>query len=268
MGWLILGIVLIIAAGILYVVSESNKRESLALATTDLTSVADLRALYDKVTAEAGKGAFAQRVALQGTIECEAPLQAELSSTPCAAFRHRVERRYEEEYEEQDGEGNWVRRTREGSESVANNDRQAPFAVSDATGSIPVAPEGADLEMETTVDRFEPAAQGGGGLLQFGTFQLDLGGMSTGRRTLGYHMHEEILPLGRTIYVMGTANDAGGNLAIGKTGQRHEPLRVSLHNREQLLKSARDTAKYTLYGAMGSGALGALLLLVGLLTRH
>jgi E3 Ubiquitin ligase len=269
-GWFILGILLIAAAGILYAVSQSNKRQSLALAITDMMPVGDPLALYDKVSAEVGKGAFVQRVTVQGTLECDQPLQAELSNAPCVAFRQRVERRYEEEYEEQDGDGNRVRRTREGSESVSSNEGRTPFAVRDDTGRVAVALDGADLEMVTTVDRFEPGNPGmQGGMLQLGGFQLNLGGFNPmeGRRTLGYHFHEEIVPVGRTVYVLGSATDAGGSLAIGTSHQRHEPFLVSLRNREQLLQSAKQTMAYTLYGAMGSAALGGLLVIVGLLSR-
>jgi hypothetical protein len=271
MGWIIAGIVLLVVAAILYAVSQSSRRRSLALAITDMMPVGDLLALYEKVSAEVGKGAFAQRVAVQGTIECDQPLQAELSNTPCAAFRQRVERRYEEDYEETDGDGNRVRRTREGSESVSSNEGRAPFAVRDETGRVAVLPDGANLEMVTTVDRFEPGDPGlQGGRLQLGSFQLDLAplGPMGGRRTLGYSYHEEIVPLGRAVYILGSASDTGGTLGIGKSHERHEPFLVSLHNRQQLLQSAKQTMTYTLYGALGSGALGALLLIVGLLTRR
>jgi len=269
MGWIVVGILLLAAAGVLYAVSRSNQHRSLALTITDVMPIGDLLALYDKVAAEVGKGAFSQRAAVQGTLECDQPLRAELSDTPCAAFRQRVERRYEEDYEERDGDGNYVRRTREGSDTVSDNERRAPFALRDDGGRIAVAPDGADLEMETTMDRFEPGAPSGGAL-QLGAFRLDLanlGGMG-GRRTLGYHLHEEVVPLGRAVYVLGTATDAGGALVIGKSSERHQPFLVSLRTRDQLMQSARRTMTYTLYAAAGSGALGALLVLIGLLTRR
>lgn len=269
MGWLILGFALLVVAGILYAVSQSSKHRSLTLAVTDLTTVGELRSLYDKVAAEAGKGAFSQRVALQGTIQCDQPLQSEVSNTPCVAYRQRLERRYEEDYEERDGEGNMVRRTREGTETVSSNDRSCLFVVRDDSGQIEVVPDGAKLETETTVDRFEPASTAGqGGILQLGPFQLNVREFgASGRRTIGYHVHEEVVPLGRTIYVLGSANDLGGALRISKPQERHEPFLISLHDREHLLHSARQTTAQTLYGAIGCGALGALLLLVGLLTR-
>lgn len=271
MGWLILGVILLIGAAILYAISRSSKRESLALTITDLMPIGDLMTLHEKVAGEVGKGSFAQHVAVQGTIVCDQPLQADLSNTACAAFRQRVERRYEEDYQEQDGNGHWVTRTRTQSETAANNERHTAFAIQDATGRIGVVPDGAEMEMETTIDRFDPITTGNqGGVLQLGSFHIDLSGLSgTGEaRTLGYHFHEEVLPLGRPVYVIGAASDASGTLLIGKSRERHKPFRVSLRTRDQLMQSAKQRMTYTLYGAIGCGALGALFTLIGILTRR
>jgi hypothetical protein len=89
-----------------------------------------------------------------------------------------------------------------------------------------------------------------------------------GRHPLGYHYHEEVLPLGRTVYILGAATDASGTLLVSKPAQRHTLFLVSLRSRDQLLQSAKQTMQYTLYAAAGCGALGALFVFVGLLTRR
>ncbi|MGH2343602.1 MAG: GIDE domain-containing protein, partial [Chloroflexota bacterium] len=211
---------------------------------------------------------FAQRVALTGVLECEQPLSAPLSGTPCAAFRYRVARRWEEEYETRDEEGKLCRRVRAGSDVVANNERRTRFRLFDGTGRLLVDPEGARLEMEKIVDRFQP------GELErahrFGALTIDLGpGHARPRRlTLGYHTLEEIVPLGREVYVLGMATDRDGVLSVTRSPEPGEPFLVSLHTRPQVVAKARATITRSLAGAAACGPLGIALVLIGLLYRR
>lgn len=261
----VLGIVLVIVAVILYLVSQSNKRRAMLLTITELTPIADLQSLHSSVAAEAGKGSFSQRVSVQGTIECAQPLISELSRTPCAAYRYAVERRWEESYEERQSDGTMQTRTNQSSDTLASNERRLAFTLHDASGEIPVAPDGANLELETTVDRFDPGDPGS--QISFGNWSLPVTMLYGSRRTLGYHYHEETLPVGRTVYVLGTASDQGGTLTIGRSLESHEPFLISLHSREQMIASAKSTSKNTLYAAYASGALGVILFILGLITH-
>jgi hypothetical protein len=267
-GFIVVGILLLIAAVILYLVSRFNQHSAAALVAADAMPIGDLVTLHEKVAAQVGAGSFAHQVGIQGALECAQPLHAEMSGTPCVAYRSQVEHRREETYQDADADGNVMERTRQGSEQVASNERRTPFAVRDDSGQIAVAPDGADLEMETTVDRFEPGNPGG--QVHLGGFHLALGdlGFGEGRRTLGYHYHEEVMPLGRMVYVQGAATDAGGTLSIGKPDVKHARFLVALRSREQLLHSAQRTMTYTRYGAAACGALGLLLVLVGLLVHR
>jgi hypothetical protein len=268
MALVILGIVLLAVAVILYVVSRTNRRRAAAISITEISPIGQLQTLYQQVAQEVGKGSFVQRVAVQGTLECAQPLQSELSNTSCAAFSQRVERRWEERYEQRDNDGNTTWQTREGSETVSSNDRRAPFQVHDESGWVAVLPDDAKLEMETTVDRFEAGNQGGA--RRFLNFELDLGGfLDTGqRRTTGYHIHEEVLPLGRTVFVLGAATDRGGSLSIGKPPEKHEPFLVSLRSRDDVIQSAKRAMAYTLYGSGVCAVVGVILIVVGFIMRR
>jgi hypothetical protein len=94
------GVLLIVAAVILYFVSRWHDRLALAARATELSSVSDLMTLHQLVVDEVGAGLFNQRVSLQGQTECEYPLQSELAGATCVAYRYRVERCWEEAYEE------------------------------------------------------------------------------------------------------------------------------------------------------------------------
>jgi hypothetical protein len=157
-----------------------------------------------------------------------------------------------------------VRRTRSGSDLIAQNERRVPFWVQDATGRLLVIPAGARVELEQTVDRFE--AGHAGGVERFWPWQPSPG--SGQRRTLGHRLREEVLPLGRTVYILGTATDRTGSLVIGALPESHEPFLVSLHTREQLLQTAQQTMVLARAAAVVCAPLGVLLLLIGILSRR
>ncbi len=263
------GLVLLAVAAVLCYLIQVNRQLERAAVGSGIMTVDELSNLHQRVVAEVGGELFAQRVGLEGTLECDTPLTAELSNTPCAAFRYRVERRWQEEYEERDERGKRIPRVRTGSDRVAGNERRVPFRLRDATGHIPIEPEGARLDMERVVDRFEPGNPGR--LVRFGGFQIEIGGLAGGarRRTIGYHFQEEILPLGRTVYVLGLAGDRGGTLHVGRVpAESREPFLVTLRSREQIVSTARKTMAYARYAAIACAPLGIILLIAGLLYRR
>jgi hypothetical protein len=263
------GVVLLAVAAVLYYLIRVNRELERAAVGSGITTVAELSHLRQKVHDEVGGGLFAQRVGLEGTLECDQPLTSELSNSTCAAFRYRVTRQWEEEYEERDEHGKRVRRVRSGTDQVAGNERRVPFLLRDQTGSIPIEPEGARLDMERVVDRFEPGNPGH--LVRFGGIQIDIGGLagSPKRRTIGYRFSEEILPLGRTVYVLGLASDRGGALHVGRVPlESREPFLVSLRSREQIVSNARKTVAYARYAAFACAPIGLLLLIIGLLAHR
>jgi hypothetical protein len=262
------GLLLIAAAAVLYQVVITNRRVAQIAYGTEVSSVSDLVQLYSLVEGQVGAGLFVHRVGLQGTLVCDQPLTSDLSGTSCAAFRSRVERRWEEDYEDRDSHDKPVRRTRAGSEQVAGNERRASFWVVDASGRVLVVPDGARIDMETTVDRFEPGSTGA--IDRFLPFQLELYGLAhrDRRRTLGYHFREEILPLDRAIYVLGMATDRTGALAVGHFPGANEPFIVSLKSREQVVHAARRAKVFAQYAAFICAALGIALLIAGILQHR
>ena len=262
MELLLVGVALLVSAGPLFWFSLRQERLASGILGAGINSVAELQEIYTRVHAEMGRGVFAQRVAIQGLLECEQPLTSEIGALPCAAFRYAVTRRWEETVRERDEQGRLRSHTRTGSERVASNERRVSFWVRDEGGRLLVHPEGASVEMETMVDRFEPA-DGRASPLRFGRVELDFG-RGGHRRTVGYHINESILPIGRAVYVLGTASDHTGTLSICPMPGAGERFMISLRTREQLLHAARQNSTILWYAAAGCVPVGAVLIVLGL----
>jgi hypothetical protein len=228
----------------------------------------ELAEMARTIAGQLGPGAYNEVVALRGTIECAAPLAAEISGTACVHYRTRVEREYEERYTEFDeARKEHVHKTRRARETVASATRGCPFVLRDATGTIDVLPDGATIDDEQTVSRFEPdpGPVAVGACLSLGGFTLTLGApQGEGTRTLGYHLQEHVLPVGRDVYVLGQATDAEGRLAIHKPNTADAAFVISPRSREALLQSTASSAKGFYVAAIVCFVLGAGLIVGGL----
>lgn len=261
MPLMILGLLLVLVAIARYSDAQANKRLAAFVSQTGVLSIGELRTLHQRVAREVGRGAFARRVAIWGTIVCARPLQSEIASIDCVAYRHRVARRWEEHDSESESG------ISTGSDTLSSADWRTPFAVRDENGEVIVLPDGAELDLETVVDISEPPDQGG--TLRHGTFQLDLsrsGGGGSGRSTTGYDLHEEALPVGATVYVLGVATDASGELRIVAPSDQREPFWVSRKRPEQLLTLLERGMASNRFVA-SCAAIGLVLMLFGLYTN-
>ena len=92
---------------------------------------------------------------------------------------------------------------------------------------------------------------------------------SRGRRTLGYHVREEVLQVGRRVYVIGTAHDRGGELCITGSADGQEPFLVSVRGRERVAAEAQRLQALLFYGACTCAPAGLTCLAIALLLwRH
>lgn len=268
---LILGIILIVVAVLLLFNYFSSKKRLEEMAAAETSTADSLHVICQGVADEIGKGSFEQKTEVTGVIECDQPLESELAKEQCVHYRMSVERKWEEDYEEEytevDGEGREVRKTRQGTrtgnDTVARNSRSVKFTVRDDTGTIPVDPEGAEIDVERAVDRFEPQTSFSGGKISFGGFSLSLGGSSDRgrRRTLGYHFSEGILPLNRQVYILGEASDRSGPLMIQKPREKGKFL-ISLKSEEELVASAKSGMTWSLYGSIACFILGLVFIIL------
>lgn len=246
-------------AVILFFVGRSKGSKALEMQSTETSTAAALATSAADVAKELGAGSFSQVAEIKGTVECATPLTSELSGTACVWFRSTVTREYEEQHTERDSEGHTRTVTRRGSENVSTNERRTRFEVRDATGVTTVDPEGAKLDGERILQRFEQGDRGPA--LSIGSLRIPLAALGLGRRTLGYKLEEWAIPVGRNIYVLGEARDSGGSLVVAKPAAKGGRFIVSLKSEEELVKSAK-TGSSVLTIIAGVCAAGAAVLLV------
>ncbi len=144
-------------------------------------------------------------VEVAGTLRCDSPLASEMAGRDCAYYHSEIVRVYKVA-DEDSGPGR-PSSTRTGRETVASDQRFVPFFVEDASGAVEVHPEGAEVDAERVVERFEPYTEREGPMVSFAGETLQLGG---GRRTIGYRHSENILPVDAPVYVLGVAREDGG----------------------------------------------------------
>jgi len=265
----IIGIVLFIAAAFLVYNYFSLKKRIEAVSGVETSTAAALQEICQGVATEIGKGSFEQIAEVKGVIECDNPIESEIARQPCAYYSMAVTRKWEEDYYERDQQtGKDVKKTRQGSDTVASNTRSVPFKVRDETGTIPVNPNDAKIDGEKAVDRFETQAAVSGGTISFGNFSFSLGGIGPGgggRRTLGYNFTETLLPLNRKAYVLGAASDSSGELMIQKPREKGQQFLISLKSEEEILASSKSGMTWSLVGAIACGVIGVILIVVQLL---
>ena len=224
------------------------------------------RSLAESVAKDIGAGSFAEVAEVKGTVRCDAPLTSELANAQCVYYSMHVTREYEETYWDTDSKGNRVQKHRRGSETVSQNTRSCPFDVEDATGKVAVDPSGASLTGEKVYDKFEPG-EPGSPAVSIGRWRFDLSSvrLGAGRRTLGYKYEETIIPVGRPIYVLGEASDAGGKLAVRKPTKKGTSFIVSMKSEEELTRSAEGSNKGLTIGAAIAAAAGVVVAVLDLL---
>ena len=166
------------------------------------SSVAELVELQATVAEQLGAGAFRERVKLTGELVCAEPLTAPWSGEPCVAFTNTttalMEVRKERTSTDSDGnrttEVTWERRE----ETLGQLERRCPFALQQGGQSLPVLPEGAELELETVFSQVDPPAAANTGIT----------------RQLGTRRVEALLRAGGTVWLVAECSDASGSLQL------------------------------------------------------
>lgn len=248
----IVGILLLIIAVACYFIARSQSGKLQAMNATDTYTAQELHDLYTQITSSLGVDALAQPAEVEGIIECDEPLITSLSRTACVAYTRSVTREYEEDVTETDQQGKTTTRTQRGSETIESEERHTHFWVRDATGRTLIDPEAADLDLVETSNHFDPAASPGRGRT----------------RTLGQRLVEQALPVGTRVYVLGCAVDQQGQPVIARNPRDSKArFLISRKTERELAQSAASWSRNLRYTAYGSGALGVVLLVIGLIAR-
>jgi len=269
MVFVIIGVILI-GLGIFLFFRRKRLQEDLtSYMISREATVAELKAEFDEVSEGIGRGHYTQIIALHGHIESPNPLKSELTRQDCVKYRTVVERDWEEDYQERTEQGDIVRRTRRGSDTVTHNEQEQPFYVNDGTGSIRVSPGGAEIDLVKVTERYEPVNyRQFSGPVSIGNLHLNLmQGLSSQRRLLGYRYQEWVLPVGRRVFIHGEVSDSGGELTFQKPGdpEKDEPYTISLKSKSELIHSTKQKLKTLLILSVLSFIAGVVLIIIGLM---
>jgi len=259
---LIIGVVLLALAGLFFFLRKRTLDKLLELRAMKHAPIAEILDTHSSVSSELGTGSFRLMVETNGTVVCDEPLAAEISGERCAHYSYQVEERYEETYWERDAEGRDVQRTRQSTRTVASGSRTARFHVADGDARILVRPDGARFDLQQSVNSFEPA--GMGTAVGFAGFSFVVSDPH-GHRILGYTYRESILPIGVSLYVIGEASDAGGELAITRPGEKNKPFVVSIKSEEEVMQGEQSKATWLMIGTIASALGGVAMIVLGLM---
>jgi hypothetical protein len=243
------GILLLIVAVICFFWARSQAGQLQAMNAADTYTAQMVGELHGRVVTALGANALAQICDIEGVIECDAPLLAPVSGTPCVAYTHCVTREYEEDVTATNAQGKTETRTERRSETLQNEERRVSFWLRDDTGRTLVTPESADLDLLATGNRFDPVPPSGNGRT----------------RTLGQRAVESALPVGAKVYVLGCVVDHQGRPAIARSPRdAKQRFMISRKSERELAQSAAAWARGLRYVAAGSGLGGLILLLMSL----
>jgi len=261
---IIIGILLIAVGAALLFFRKKSQDRLLEMKFTKTSTVKELQDAQQAIAQEIGPGGYRQQIEVKGKSMCDAPLTGELSGQHCVYYCMSVEERYEEQYTETNAQGRTEQKTRTGNSTVASNTQSAAFSVLDSTGSIVIRPDGARIDAQKVVDKYEPA-HGTMSSLSFGNFSLQRGGIGMGnRRILGYHYNESIIPLNRDLYVLGEAFDGSGSLVIQRPEEKGKPFIISIKSEEELTKGTESSITFMLIGAIFAFVSGVVLIALAL----
>lgn len=255
------GLLLLAAAGGFAFGHRARQRKLGLIASTEVCTVGHLRELAASMREGLGAGSLRFPAAVSGTVRCDEPLLSQLAEAPAVYYSMSVRREIEAQRKAADGDSEAERSERR-SEQLAHERRSVAFTIEDDTGTLAVEPAGASFTTEKAVSRFEPAAAGPQ-TLSLGRFTRELPGLAADpdTRTLGYRFDEEIVSVGKEVFVLGEVTDPGGELQMASPAEKGQFI-ISVESRQQLLREAGSSSRFMRRAAIVCGVLGLLLLIL------
>jgi hypothetical protein len=262
---LIAGIILVvIALGVLFFERSQTNRANAAKRTETLTC-GDIDTLARGVESEVG-GGFHQRCEVVGQA---APgeggaIKAPHSGVDAVWHRSTVTHRYWE-IQERVVNNERTRNRVESQELVSDITSSSPFLVRDASGTVAVNPDGADVDRpERVLDRFDPHVENAplpSGLMGLVGSVLRSGAQSG---TLGFEYEEWVIRPGARLYVHGEVSDATGRVAFARPASGR--YIISTRSEEEIVGSAERSATIARVVVAVAAVAGAVLIVLGLLS--
>ncbi|MEZ0373552.1 MAG: GIDE domain-containing protein [Candidatus Sericytochromatia bacterium] len=219
-----------------------------------------------------GKGYSSDYTEIKGKMEAPEVLTSPLGEAECVYYTSSIDREWEEEEYYTDDEGNEKTRINSGRDQIYSDNGWVRFQVDDGSGKIWIDPEHADIDLSTSVDRYEPeqSIRVAKGVLRLGDLRLDVRSPSLpGQRWIkGYHFHEQIFEPSGELYLLGTVVDREGDLTLVKPAEKGQRYVISHKSEEQLVEEITNSSKWLLWGSIASAVLGLILGVIGLATGN
>ncbi len=243
MGGMLFGVIAIAGGVGLLLARKSQLNKRLELRFAETSTARKVRENCESLGKDLGSGNYVATIELKGVVQCDSPLIAEHSKTPCVWYHSTTTREYEERAQNK-GSGSATQR---GSETVASRQDGTRFSLRDETGTILVDPEGAEIVSKVSFDEFKPEVErlwGGG------------------RKTVGYRYKEQIVPVGQALYVFGEASDSDGVLAVRKPTAKGRFI-ISVKSEEEMVRDYAGSAKFLYVAGIAALVLGLILIFYG-----
>jgi hypothetical protein len=256
---LIAGLILLALAAVAAGVAWWQHRKHAELAAVEASTCGQLRQLADAASVSAG-GVFRQRCELTGAAKPAyvGTVNAPQTGREAVWYRSKVTHEfYDYEYDHDDDHGRRRRRVKK-SRVLTDDKSDVPFAVDDGTGQAVVHPERVDVDAPLQVlDQLDPNIEQTGDL-----WDAIKGKLSGVDETIGYRREEWIIAVETPLFVQGEVTDEDGALRLRKPEKG--TFRVSTRSEQELLQSASTVRKWSGVVAGALGAIGLVLVVVGL----
>lgn len=218
-----------------------------------------MRRYLDDTPTSPAAGVFIGDVEVRGTAESDGPLVAYLSELSCVHHAWSISEHWQrwvtETYRDSKGNTRTRQRLESGSTVIASGGEQIPFYVQDDTGVVLVRPEGAKIESVASVG-FTCGPEHPG---YYGKGPPGAVSDSTQQRTFT----EEIIPLHRTVFVVGRARERSDLVAAEIALDEDARLFVITVHEEKSIGRGYAIASWV-WGIVGF----LLALVMGALTAH
>ena len=195
-------------------------------------------------TGDAARGAVgADKISVEGLVECPQPLVSPVTGTPCLYYQLEVV-------------GSWKEGDTKKTHTYVQEKHAAPFMVDDGSGGVPIdASGGGDLELQKTFDDTKKegmfadlkGALGRGEPIMFGQYAFANPPMSKANT---FQCTEKIVPMTPRAFALGKM-EQGVLTGAGMFG-----LLLSAKSRDELLGSSAKNAKLAFIGGAAASGVG------------
>lgn len=236
------------------------------------STIAEVAERAGAVAEALGTGHSSDYTEIKGEMESPQTLLSPLGKRDCVWFTASIAREWEEEEYYRDEEGKQRTRTHSGSDTLMHDHDYVPFYVKDGSGRMKVNPERADIDLTTSVSRFEPdhAISIQGSRLRLGDLSLsiDIQPLAGRRRIKGYRFSEQIFEPSGPLYLLGTVVDQGGELTLVHPAEKTQRYVISHKSEEELVTNLDSNSKLFFWGSIASAVIGLGLSIAGLVTGN